>query len=70
MKKSEEKIDCCFSKELYLAYRGTYNQGDKTKRLSVSQYYYCDNFYARKHRFEQHTENCSGFPSVVYNFNN
>ena len=48
----------------------TYNQGDKIKHFCVFQWYYCNNFYARKHRFEQHTETYSGIPGVVYGFNN
>ena len=34
-----------FSKEIHLAYRSTYNEGDKIKHSSAFQCYYCNNVY-------------------------
>lgn len=51
-----------------LAYRGTFNDGDKIKYNTGSQCYYCSNFCGRKYKYERHDEYCTGQPGIVYDF--
>lgn len=67
-KEKEHNINCYFWKELHLAYRSTYNEGDKIKHSWAFQCHYCHNFYGVKPKFDKHTENCGGIPGIIYNF--
>ena len=51
---------------MHLAYRGTFNDGDKIKYSTARQCYYCSNFYGRKDKYERHIENCTGQPGIIY----
>lgn len=57
-----------FTNEMDLAYRGTFNDGDKIKYSTGNQCYYCSNFYGRKYKYERHVEYCTGQPGIVYDF--
>ena len=45
---------------MHLAYRGTFNEGNKIKHSTAQQCYYCSNFYSRKVKYERHIEICTG----------
>ena len=64
-----ETIGFFFSTQIYLAYRRTFNEGDKTRHGGMRQCYYCSNFYAKKDTYNRHVENCSGQPGIIYDFN-
>lgn len=64
-KEKEDNIKCYFSKELHLAYRSTYNKGDKIKHSSAFQCHYCHNFYGVKPKFNKNIEDCSGIPGII-----
>ena len=48
IKKSKDRINFYFSRELHLAYRSTYKEGDVIKHSTAFQFYYCYNFYWKK----------------------
>ena len=68
VKKSEDRVNCYFSRELHLVYRSTYTEGDVIKHSTAFQCYYCNNFYRKKNH--KHIECCSGILGIVYIFNN
>ena len=68
VKTESETIDCFFTDKIYLAFRTTFNEGEKTKHTSAFRCYYCTNFFARREKFEKHLKCCSGKPGYVYNF--
>ena len=64
-----QTIKCFFSTQIYLAYRKTFNEGDKIRYGGAHQCYYCSNIYAKKDKYNRHVENCSGQPGIIYDFN-
>ena len=68
VKEENETIDCFFTDKIHLAFRTTFNEGEKTKHTYAFRCYYCTNFFSRKERFEKHLKCCSGKPGYVYNF--
>ena len=55
--------------KLNVAFRVSYSEGKRIKHSTVSQCYFCANYYTRKDKFDRHIENCTGLPGYVYNFN-
>ena len=62
---------CYFSDNISNAYTNFYSKPNKNKRAhNCYECYYCHKFFIRQERKKRHTENRSGVPGVVYNFNN
>ena len=55
--------------KLNVAFRVSYSEGKRIKHSTVSQCYFCANYYIWKDKFDRHIENCTGLPGYVYNFN-
>ena len=70
MKKWDGIINCYFSTDLATAYRAKYVINDDTRHSRAFQCYYCNAYYNKKPRYQQHLERCLGIPGVVYNFAN
>ena len=67
-KNPEKSPVCYFTPDISKAYQNLYSSGDKIKS-QYCPYCYCNKFVAREERQKRHTENCSGVPGVIYNFN-
>ena len=60
----EIELLCYFSNDISKAYTNLYSKPNQIKRAyKCYQCYYCNTFFNR-------TDNCSGVPEVIYNFNN
>ena len=69
VKKQHETIQCFFSSQIHLAYRSSYNKGEKIEHGNACQCYFCSNYFVVKNRFDSHIRNCSGQPGIVYDLN-
>ena len=67
-KNPEKSPVCYFTPDISKAYQNLYSSGDKIKS-QYCPYCYCNKFVAREEKQKRHTENCSGVPGVIYNFN-
>ena len=70
VKKPNAEIKCYFSQDISRACRNTCSKGEKMSHGFAYQCYYCGKFFARSDKQKRHMEHCSGFPGIVYNFNN
>ena len=71
VKKENEVLNCFFTDKLYLAFRATYNETTKWKRLKHTcafQCHFCSKFWTRKAKLEYHMRHCAGKPGFIYNF--
>ena len=65
-------IECFFSINIRLTYRGAHSDLRSRDRLGHSkpyECYYCSHFFANKRTFDRHFRSCSSKPGVVYDFN-
>ena len=72
LKRIEIEPLCYFSDDISKAYSSLHSKGKKrmSRMHKYYQCYYCNKFFILETRQKRHTENCSGRPGVVYNFNN
>ena len=71
IKKEDEIIDCFFTGKIYLAYRTTYNNDQKTGKIRhgyAFRCHYCSYYFTRLDRYQKHLDNCVGKPGFVYKF--
>ena len=64
-----ESINCYFSNQLNLAFRGNYSQGRKIHNCFAWQCYHYLNYFGRNDLFDGHFKGCSGQPEIVYDLN-
>ena len=69
VKKHTDNIECFFSREINLAFRTTFSEGEKVRHATAFQCFYCSKYFGRKNTEERHLQNCTGCPGFVYNFN-
>ena len=69
VKKHTDNIECFFSREINLAFRFTFSEGEKMIHGTAFQSFYCSKYFGRKNMWERHLQNCTGRPGFVYNFN-
>ena len=65
----EEIVECFFSTDIRLAYRGFFIRGEKSGSCHPWECYYCASYFDRQATFERHIKYCAGKPGVVYDFN-
>ena len=68
VKKWDDVIGCYISTDLATAYRAEYVINDKTRHSRAFQCYYCNAYYNKKPRHQQHLEKCLEIPGDMYNF--
>ena len=68
-KNSEILPFCYYTENISNAYTALYSEGDKSKRaFTIYECYYCNNFFRKKYKADQHLKVCSRKPGIVYNF--
>ena len=65
----KEIVECVFSTDIRLAYRGFFIRGEKSGSCHPWECYYCASYFDRQATFERHIKYCAGKPGVVYDFN-
>ena len=69
VRKITQTIECFFSTQIYLAFRTTFNEGDRIRHGGARQCNYCSNFYGKKDKYNRHIEHCLGQLGIIYDFN-
>ena len=67
-RKTDDIINCFYSKKLSTTFTGSFNEGTKIKHCLVWQCYFCSDYYATKDKFDCHFENCTGRTGYAYDF--
>ena len=62
-------INCYFSNQLNLTFRGNYSQGGKIYNCFAWQCYHYLNYFGRNDLFNGHFKGCSDQPEIVYDLN-
>ena len=60
---------CYYAVDISNAYTALYSEGEKIRTaLTLYECYYCNKFFRRKRKAENHLKVCNGKPGIVYNF--
>ena len=66
VKKRDEVIKCYFTKDLRNAYRSIYRKIQKNFMANtLYEFYYCNEFWVVKSKYEKHLRNCGKKPGVT-----
>ena len=69
VRKQDEVIKCYFVKDLRYAYRSIYQKTQKDfVANTLYEYYYCNDFWLIKGKYEKHLRPCGKKPGVIYDF--